>query len=740
LRRSRLVGSRKKGGQILLAVAVVISVLLMSAAVLSYVTSVSYRKFSDQPYPEVITAIASDYGNFLVNLLADFTHTYNSTSDINGARQRANQLHSTWILASTSAFAGRGVVIGPEWTSSQIQPPKTLYGYCYPTRLAYNLTKLYWYQPQSISAVGSSISIDMPAAGFYGFKTSFLALLNLTIDVPSIQRDQGHGTVSFRLRVLKEEQKPLFDLTSDNFQVRFFDPTATPADPSWRVAGISSVEYEGQGSYFLTVKPVFKVPSAAVSFWSLHYKYFDVIAVDSRDILVEACSYCGLEMQVRDSTGITTSPGNHCVDYVFEMLSNATAFWFGRKIQQPACPPLPPIPGRQLSVQVEWEVGGTPTIEIVVAQVEQWEPTQRFPSAENEGSPSRFLSQSRLVFDVGYPPGITDLVLTVSWEPDCDIARACDAFTAREEGPTITIDNGHFSASLLNTTSPSEWQNYTMSVTENGSTFEYSLGGYDSASVNGSLLLPRKVPCGTWTVIAGPVRALAFRRSSAVMDRLSMTVTTSEALHETVIAIPMGEDYFYWQMNLTWKIAVQLSNKFLRIYSVATPNGTDFGSLLKSDRVTIVNGTFAGAAMEHRDRRYNLGQDFSNWAAIYSNSLGAALIAPGSTLSELGASGEAQLWAWTSSVAQRVFEYDLYYFRTPPIPFTVDPNHRIVTRGAGFVYGGGLAQSPYQNDQEWRIYPVAPAMHSSSGISTPNTYQRMFLEERAPAILSIQPF
>jgi len=745
LRRSLPRESRRRGGQILLAVAVVISVLLMSAAVLSYATSVSYTKFGDQSYPDVITAVASDYGNFLVKLLADFTHVYNSTSDINLARQKANELHSTWILASTSAFSGRGVVIRPEWTSAQIQPAKSLYGYDYPPKLAYNLTKLYWYQPQSISVVASSISIDMPAAGFYGFETSFLSLLNLTIDIPSIQCHQcpchqSGGRVSFRLTVLKEGQKPLFDLTGDSFQVRFFDPTAMPPDPSWKVASISSVEYEGQGSYLLTVEPAFKVPSEALSFWSLYYRYFDVIAVDSRDIIVEACSYCGLGMQVRDNSGITTSPGDHNVDYIFEVLSNATAFWFGRKIQQPACPPLPPIPGRQLSVQVEREVGGTPTIENVAAQVEQWEASQRFPSAGNEGTPSRFLAQSRLVFDVGFPSGLADLVLRVSWESDCDVARACDAFTVRGEGPTITIDNGHFSASLLNTTSSGEWQNYTMSITEGGSTFQYSLGGYDSASVNGSVLLPRKVPCGTWTVIAGPVRVLAFRRSSAIMDRLSMSITTSEALHETVIAVPMGEDYFYWQMNLTWKAAVQLSNKFLSICSVGAPNGTDFGSLLKSDRATIINGTFASGAMEHRDRRYNLGQDFSNWAALYSDSLGAALVVPGSTLSELGTSGEAQLWAWTSPLAQRAFEYDLYYFRTSPIPFTVDPNHRIITRGAGFVYGGGLAQSPYQNDQEWRIYPAAPAMCSSSGTNMPNTYQRMFLEERAPTVLSVQSF
>jgi len=901
--RTRQGGKRRgRRGQILLALAVAVSALVMSIVVLAYATSVLYGKFQHVPFLEVSTAIASDFGRALTRTLSVVTQTYNKTSDINAARAKANDMLTTWILATTSAFAGKGVNIQPTWTSSQIQPPKTLYAYNYSARSIYNLTKLYWYQPQSLSAVGGSISVDLPAEGFFGFRKSFLYLLNLTIDIPSIHTDQHAGVISFRVQVLREGQEPVFDLTSSDFEVRCFDPTALNTVDTWRTAAMTGIEYEGLGRYVLSVRPQFRDSQNASSFWSSYYKYLDVIAVDARNILVEACSYCGMDIEVRDNAGIesmtvTLSPiadswmdknapnvnkgtdtklhsrgltdgqrisflkfdlsslgaganmisakvylrrdGGDSADeiadiyfvsddswqentitwnnmpgwspapiasttvgsgewyywevgsavqtelngdktlslalmmraasdhkdwdsrenelakrpymivtysgdprpgYVLEMLSNSTTFWFGTRIGQPVSPPLPPIPGKQFSVSIQYSSGGKLFVLQVPAQIETWEPAQRFPSVAGAEIPSRFLGQSRLVFPVRFPQGVNELGAKISWESDCDMGGASGTLTKAEGEPVISIDNGYYIADVLNTSEPSRFQNFTVSLQRGGSTVRYWLSGYDTAEVSGVTLLPRKVPFGSWTALGGPVRWLVFRRSSSILDRLYSNVTTAEALHETTIFFPLNESYFYWQMNMTWKGPVVLSNKFIRVFAVEANTGSNFGSLSKSNGISLVNGSFSATPMEHRDRRYNLGQDYGHWASVYSQDIGAAIIVPDSTLSELHSLNGDQLWVWTSNSLQRLMEYDLLHFMSPPVGYTTNPADPLLARGVGLLYEGGTASEPYQNDTEWRVFPQAPAMKSSTGVDVPRTYNRLFLEGSAPTIVLVLSF
>jgi len=735
-------GGKRGGrrGQILLALAVAVSALVMSIAILSYATSVLYGKFQHVPFMEVSSAIASDFGRALTRTLSVLTQTYNATSDINAARAKANDMLTTWLLAATSAFAGKGVNIQPTWTSSQVQPLKTLYGYNYSARSVYNLSKLYWYQPQSLSAVGASISVDLPTAGFFGFRQSFLFLLNLTIDVPSILIDAQGGTVSFRIQVLREGQQPVFDLTSANFEVRCFDPTASSSLATWRTALIAGIEYEGLGNYVLTVEPQFRDPSNASSFWDSYYRYLDIIAVDNRDVLVEACSYSGIGMEIHDNSDVGSVPGDPRPGYVLEVLSNSTTLWFGTQLQQPTSPPLPPIPGKQFSVLVQFYSGGEQLGSTVSAQVETWEPSQRFPSSDGIGIPSRFLGQSRLVFPVKFPQDVDALEVMISWEPDCDMGGASGTLTRVEGEPVISIDNGYYIADVLNTSEPSCFQNFTVSLQRSGSTVRYWLSGYDTADVNGATLLPREVPFGSWTALGGPVRWLVFRRSSSILDRLYSNVTTAEAVHETTIFFPLNESYFYWQMNLTWKGPIMLSNKFIRMFAMEANTGVNLGSLSRSDGVSLVNGSFSAVPMEHRDRRYNLGQDYGHWASVYSQDIGAAIIVPDSTLSELHSLNGDQLWVWTSASLQRLMEYDLLYFMSPSVGYTTNPTDPLLARGVGLLYEGGTASEPYQNDMEWRVFPQASVMRSSTGVDVPRAYSRLFLEGSAPTIVSVLSF
>jgi hypothetical protein len=546
--------------------------------------------------------------------------------------------------------------------------------------------------------------------------------------------------ISFRVQVLREGQEPVFDLTSSDFEVRCFDPTALNTVDTWRTATMTGIEYEGLGRYVLSVRPQFRDSQNASSFWSSYYKYLDVIAVDARNILVEACSYCGMDIEVRDNAGIESISGDPRPGYVLEMLSNSTTFWFGTRIGQPVSPPLPPIPGKQFSVSIQYSSGGKLFVLQVPAQIETWEPAQRFPSVAGAEIPSRFLGQSRLVFPVRFPQGVNELGAKISWESDCDMGGASGTLTKAEGEPVISIDNGYYIADVLNTSEPSRFQNFTISLQRGGSTVRYWLSGYDTAEVSGVTLLPRKVPFGSWTALGGPVRWLVFRRSSSILDRLYSNVTTAEALHETTIFFPLNESYFYWQMNMTWKGPVALSNKFIRVFAVEANTGVNLGSVSKSDGVKLVNGSFSATPMEHRDRRYNLGQDYGHWASVYSQDIGAAIIVPDSTLSELHSLNGDQLWVWTSSSLQRFMEYDLLYFRSPPVGYTTNPADPLLTRGVGLLYEGGTASAPYQNDLEWRVFPQAPAMQSSTGVDVPRTYSRLFLEGSAPTIVSVLSF
>lgn len=732
LKRHQRRREARRKGQILLAVAVVISVLIMSVAMLTYATSVTHGRFQFQPYVEISSAIGADFGRALLRILARVTQEYNYTSDINIARATANRMFTNWVLVANSAFSARGAVIRPAWTTSEVQPPKTLYGYNYSGRSVYNLTKLYWYRPQSMSAIGASVSIEIPSMGFFGFRNSFLFLLNVTIDVPSINVDKKGGTVSFRLIVLREDEEPIFDLTATNILVRTFDPTASTSETGWKPATVVGLKYEGQGSYVVTFRPQLRVAQEASSYWNYYYKYLCVTVSDSRGIMVEAYSYSGIEFEADERSGIPFSAGGRHAQYVLEVLSNSTTLWFGKGLDQPTSPPVPPVPKSQLWVQTYVSAEGwkdTP------AQVETWEQGQRFPSLEQIGIPSRFLERSRLVFVLDFPPSVDELRYRITWQSDCDY-HPTGEIAAIEADNNIRVNNGYYIATVLSADDPAAWQNFTLRLQVGTFWADYWLFGYDSAEIDGALLIPRKVPYGRWAGFEGPVRSVVFRRSSAVIDRLYRSTTNEEALHEMALFFPRDESYFYWQMTVTWKQPFQLSNRFMRMFAVTATPGIDFGSLVESDGVNIINGSFAGRLMMHRDLRFNEGEDYGHWSAVYCNGFGASMFLPESTLVELGSFGEDQLWAWTSNTSERVMEFDMMYFRTPAVQFTVDPYDPVTGRGAGWLYEGGTADAPYSDDTLWRQYPDAPAMLLSTAVDIPQVYHRMFLDGCSPSLTS----
>ena len=733
--------NRGKRAQILIAAAIVVGILVMNMAVLVYTTVTSEAGFQEPPYAEAVQSLDSDFRRALTRILALTTQTYNSTLNMSLARNRANEMLTDWLLVATSTFVGYGTRITPSWTQDELQPAKTIGGYLYSTRILSNLTKLYWYQPQSLSAIGATISIDMPTIGFYGFKASCLCLLNLTINVASIEQDKKDGTISFELTLLKEGQQPVLDLELSNLFVWTYDPTSSPTEVNWKPAIPVDLEYEGEGLYLVVVSPQFGDPKEASSFWKNLYQHIRVEVSDSRGIAVEAYSYCGIDLEFEEDSGIRLS-SDQSIRYIVEALTNGTMLWFGRELENKpkdlVLQPLPPVPTTQFSVVVRSSLGNWTKVPV---QIESWEPGGNFPVTDYKRSVQRFLNGYRLVFPLDFSATKQTIDVRITWKSDCDLG-SIDSLPVLVGGDSLmTIDNGRYVARIPSGIGPTEWQNYTVSIEMGGYHSEYWLFGYDSAGSGNETLVPRKALFGEWEALNGPVRSVVFRRSDVVFDRLTKTTTTLEVNHETVIFIPRNQSYFYWQLNLQWKKSFTMSNRFVRLFAVTSGPGMDFGSLLQHDEKKTVNGTFASSMMMHRDRRYNHAKDYGYWCALYRQGLGSAIIVPESTLDMLDKEGhQDQLWVWTSASLDRTMEYDMFSFNDPPVSYVVDPSKAIVGRGAGWIYQGGTAYYPFNKNDIWRLYPYASPMQISTGVDVPNAYYLMFLDEDEPVLRSSAPF
>jgi hypothetical protein len=784
-----------RNGQLILVMSIILVIIILSAATIIYLTSIQHLFFNYNPSREVILSIDSDFQRVLTRILANATMQYNKTrteaSDIDEmkeARTLANKTFSYWFLATQAAYAGKGLNIETEWIGDTIQGEKDIainIGWIssrgklgsirlvqhYPARaLEKKLVKLFWYRPNSISAIGSKISVDSVAKGIVGWESTRILLLNLTIS--SIWGDEKDGLIYVNIVVLREDEEPVNNLKKDSFELYWFDPTVPQGEFWWKRAEsneIVEVRYNGGGNYTLILKPNFHNPDRQGLFWKWgndpgYFQFLIVRVKDSRDIIVEAYSYAGIEYLIQENAVepyYPSEPSKSKETYVFELLPNGTLYWFNTALprrtetEKPVPPvPLPPVKQLRVYATVNYQRDPDNFIEVPY-QVEVWDSRYLWPSSTNFlGWRKRFTSGAKLVFEVNYPPGCRRQAVRVVWLEDCDAVVPDYRIEMKVSGGLARVDTGSYILWIVVDREEASHHfphvDWSLSFRDrfNSSHVEYILTAYDSY-LSDAYYIPIKFPEDEWSIVPepdprtgivrAPARIVAFRKSDRVVytsphPKQGQEVR-DEIYYEDMVFIPYNVPYFLYSVNARWKKCFDIEYSYLvftgmiggfpdNSYSSQTIQWFKWGSLLEDEATKrVVNGTFNNVNSYTPHRGYALGQQigsgaYSYWIALYNETWGTALFASKQLLDLLDEYGKAykkgnsevdQLFVWSRGLgASRFMEYDAIRLEAQGSTYqkaTIDPSKtpKVEFKFAGFLIGGGVAEesSKYDDDKTW---------------------------------------
>lgn len=770
-----------RSGQVILVMSITLLTIILLVSTVIYLTSTQHLFFNYNPSREIVMSIDSDFNRVLTRILANATSTYNMTSEMDFPRRVANLTFSYWVVSTQAAYTGKGLNIQTEWVDEPIQEAKsitlTVYGLDhrgYPSnpidrvfnyaerRLQDRLFKLFWYRPNSISAIGAEISVDATFQGVVGWRATHIVLLNLTIT--SIVPYERNNYVELYVTVLRENGVPVNDLKLGNFEIYLFDPTVPPGVYCWRRMSADSMTltYNGGGNYTIRVTPSFHDPTSSNVrlFWRWepeqgnpphqpgYYQFVLVRVQDNRGIIVESYSYSGIEYAIRENAVEPFYPGDPSKikeTYVFELIPNGTMYWYNTRLSsQTENPPIPLPPVKQVRVMATKNgdpssTGYDPAFEEVPYQTEVWDERYLWPNSEQFLDwRRRIMNGSKLVFELNYPPGCRLQRVRLTWLEDADATPPEYRLHMTLNATFATVHNGKYVLTLV-ARPTSYWVDWSISLLDprSGTHVEYVLLGYDVYRMGGGWWFPRKVPADDWTILPkpvdkggslvaeAPVRLVAFRKSNRTQETPPIGPVSFDEMHyETLLYIPYNVSYFLYVANATWLRSVRMDYAYMSLMGMIGGTDTDAGSPLRVQwgslatsvaNPSIVNGTYSNIRnIMHRDRNNSpanrpSAQAYGNWTVVYNEYAGMAIFASEDFIDELrsyfiGGIRRDQLWVWTTADYQRrVMEYDAIYWRrgaTNDVYYT-DPANRIMFKVAGFLTEGARAANPFVNASLW---------------------------------------
>ncbi|MGC9201741.1 MAG: hypothetical protein ACP5HX_03695 [Thermoproteota archaeon] len=746
-------------GQIIIIISLFFAIAILMVAVLAYMTLSKTQTFSYYPYKEIVESISTDFYNALTKILATTTQIYNQTAEIDSPRRNASQLFTFWYQAAQRTYSSKGLNISTSFDKVRLQPSKNILGVSLPELYVYNLTKLYWYAPQAISAIEASLYINSAQYQFYGWKTRVLVFLNATIHLPIIS-DSKNKVVSFNLLVFSEKG-PVNDLTKSNVVVWYFDPTVVAGVFPWKKANVT-LSYLGNGNYSVTFSPDFYDNSQSAknkrdSFWNYYYNFTLVQVEDNRGIIVEAYSYCGVEYTINEKAieqFYPNNPNKKYETYLFELLPNGTLYWFGWKLSSisPYSPPIPIPPVKQIRVYTTTNGLGSNNFIEAPYQVELWTKDYALPTFNYAEWRKRLLEGSKIVFMVNYPPGVIVQKVKIVWLSDGDVYPPSPKINITYSPNYWDISNGIYTLRLMAIKGSYEVDYSISLIDKNGHHTEYAFFGYNILRMSsGGYWFPRKLPWDNWVVPPpGPIRMYAFRNSTAVYETingpsgsLAHRIIYDELLHTEIISVAYNVSYFTLSFTGKWLKSTSLNySSFIGMINgnstdqaVLPSNRVKWGSVYSTKYNKIVNGSFASSNVQHRDR-YWVKNDatYGYWLCMYNEYFGHSIFISSETYSALS-SGKDQGWIWTTAdYARRVMEYDSVY---PFQNVVVNKGSIFYIKAAGMVYEGGSVSSQlsYYDDDTWNgTYQYK----SSTGVNVPLMYYRMFTGTNNPYISSVQ--
>lgn len=306
--------------------ALVMSLMILSVTISIYQASTDYQQLTYDQTTEIVQNLNGDFGRALVNILANLTQSYYVLAEMNTPRYQAFELYSSWTLAAARAYEAEGVQLSFSTPSSGlIQPAGNFYGYSAPSEYVGNLTKLYWYGPQDLSAIYATYNANVTGLGFYNWHEEETYLLNMTMDASQADFMNQTKTVIngvsypvLNVTIDKEGGAPVQDLSASNFWVEYFDV----GHNAWLNATLL-VQNLGGGVYSLCIAQANGQPMP-----DPYWKYLLVTCEDNRGIMVEGYTYTYVDVTVQENALSAYTSAKPSETYDLEMLSNGSLMWY----------------------------------------------------------------------------------------------------------------------------------------------------------------------------------------------------------------------------------------------------------------------------------------------------------------------------------------------------------------------------------------------------------------------------
>lgn len=302
-------------------------------------------------------------------------------------------------------------------------------------------------------------------------------------------------------------------------------------------------------------------------------------------------------------------------------------------------PPMPPIPVKLFKVYVTEDGPGTNLVE-APSQVEVWNRDYSLPTGLFAEWGHRFKLGNKLVFEVGFEgAGVYQQHTKVKWESDVDVNPPVYRISISQAMPYQKVDNGGtYILQLLSQEGYGREIDWSFSVNYNDYHAEYALHGvgWDYITVDDTqkAWIPHLLPAGNWTVIAGPIRAVAYRVSDRVEDPPSNRINaTGPFHHESVILIPYKTKYWTVSMNVKWR--QWQDHAYMSSVGIISGSQSDLNKPSRVQSWAYYDGSNVTRSGSYNVSTTLMTSSYNSWAAQYRTGFGAATFLPTSTVNSM---------------------------------------------------------------------------------------------------------
>jgi hypothetical protein len=376
-------------GQFSIIAALLVAVVLIAAVMTTY-SAVRYSSLQEQP--QILSAI--DEINLALKQILGFTvGYYGSVLKVTGNSSFARNLATNYLSSGLNNIAD----IRPEWGPS------------------FNVTELAlttnWFTDMSYSTGDVTVKYNLTGIGVYGISYSASSRLDVIVS-------DSNSTSEARLTVLKDDNEPLINLGSHNFDFYRYDY----GNSTWKLINPTNITSYPDGTYSI------ELPSGVPG------DSYLLQVEDSRGIIVTASSFSSYTATIEWNGNYSTIPNENIV---VEFLQNGTMRWLGQNLNLTmSAKPIPPVAVKALHI--------TQTIDgvdqEVPFQIEDWSSEYQIPLGLTSNT-TVFSNRQMLVFLMNKRVS----KFTIWWNGSDDATQTPMAYTNRyfNDNPSGgTLSNG----------------------------------------------------------------------------------------------------------------------------------------------------------------------------------------------------------------------------------------------------------------------------------------------------------